>query len=101
MKFILALVVVGLVGCANIGPAPMPIEQLEAIKLRDTDCKSIDANVDLLEQQLRLKGILGKNPEDLSQEDRRYNSTVRIMIWSLRIGCNNPNRYSYLDWYIR
>jgi hypothetical protein len=47
-----------------------------------------------MEENLQLKGYAGKNPEDLAtEEDRKYNSRARVVIWSLRIGCNNPNRY--------
>jgi hypothetical protein len=49
--------------------------------------------INYVELQLRLRGIADKNPEDLSKEDMQYNATAKIIIWSLRIGCSNPNRY--------
>ena len=68
-------------------------EQLASTKVSSRDCPNIDTHVNFIEQQLRFKGLLNATPEDLNEDDRKYNATARIMIWSLRIGCNNPNRY--------
>jgi hypothetical protein len=71
----------------------MTYEQLAGIQVSNADCSRIDYIIDNMNQQLKLKGILGVNPENLSAEDRRYNEKAKIIIWSLIIGCNNPDRY--------
>jgi hypothetical protein len=77
-----------LVGCAS--RQAVTYEQLAMIQVNDRDCKNIDGITKAVEQQLQAKRILGRNPEDLSEADREYNSRARVIIWSLRIGCNNP-----------
>jgi hypothetical protein len=108
MRLIFSLIVVMLTGCAIPPPKPMTffnqpstvntntgisVEQLERIQLSNADCKNIDQRIGFFEKQLELHGTWGRNPEDMSEEDRRYNSAGKVAIWSLRIGCNNPNRY--------
>lgn len=68
-------------------------EQLMNIQFTNRSCSLIDQWVDWTETQLRLKGLLGVEPEQMSNADRLYNVRARSMIWSLRIGCSNPNRY--------
>jgi len=96
MKILVILTMV-LTGCASTLPVKTPggitMAQLEHLQVTDSDCAVIDQRINYVENQLRLRGTFGMNPEDLSEEDRRYNSTGKIIIWSLRIGCNNPNRY--------
>lgn len=93
-----------LTGCATGGyrpPAPpesasraMTLEQINHIRIVDArDCPRIDNMVATMDEQLMLKGFTYANPEDLTAEDRRYNAAVRIVKWSLIIGCNNPHRY--------
>lgn len=97
MKLVLVGLVMTLVGCANTQPVRSPAasyEQLAAIKLSNRDCVNIDRHVNWAETQLRLRGLNNVMPEDLNNDDRKYNATARIMIWSLRIGCANPDRYN-------
>jgi hypothetical protein len=95
----IALVVTSLVGCASRGgnsygsQQAISYTQLQSIKVTSKDCSNIDSHVNFVEQQLRLKGLINANPEDLNEDDRKYNATARSIIWALRIGCNNPNRY--------
>jgi lipoprotein NlpI len=92
MKLLAVLLAVGLVGCAS--NRAMTYQQVESIQVTNRDCSQIDTIVRQMEQQLQAKGYAGKNPEDLATEaDRQYNSRAKVVIWSLRIGCNNPNRY--------
>ncbi len=70
------------------------LEQLQSIKYTNADCPQIDRHVKFLETQLRLRGLTDAQPEKLSEQDRVYNATARILIWNLRIGCNNPTRFS-------
>jgi hypothetical protein len=72
----------------------MSQDQLASIKVSDKDCPQINRHTNFAEEQLRLRGLTNVNPEDLNEEDRLYNATARILIWSLRIGCSNPNRYT-------
>lgn len=82
-------------GCSTINSyTALPYDQLKTIRVHNSDCARLDDNVNYVEDQLRRKGILGKNPEDLNFDDRQYNSTARIIVWSLRIGCNNTDRYA-------
>ena len=97
MKLVLVGLVMTVVGCANTQPAQSPAasyEQLASIKLSNRDCANIDRHVNWAETQLRLRGLANVMPEDLNNDDRKYNATARIMIWSLRIGCANPDRYN-------
>jgi hypothetical protein len=87
-----------LTGCAvstpTAGPPAATLSELKSIKLTNRDCSRIDHWVDYAETQLQRRGLTGKHPEELNEQDRQYNATAHIMIWSLRIGCANPNRYA-------
>jgi hypothetical protein len=93
MKLLAILLAASLVGCVTNPGRAMPYDQFSKIKLTGSDCEHIDDRINFAEQQLRLRGLTNVNPEDLNEEDRLYNSTARIQIWSLRIACNNPDRY--------
>jgi hypothetical protein len=69
------------------------IDQLKAIRVTDRDCVNIDRTIGYVERQLQLRGVDSAHPERLNRSDAEYNATAKIVIWSLRIGCNNPNRY--------
>jgi hypothetical protein len=72
----------------------MTYAELERIQVTNAACGRVDNVILMVNEQLQLKGFTGKNPEDLAtEEDRKYNSRAKVVIWSLRIGCNNPNRY--------
>ena len=86
------ILVAGLSGCSVLGNS-MPYSQLQSIRTTQSDCRQLDQNINHMEYQLKQRGIWGKNPEDLDSADRQYNSTAKIIIWSLRIGCNNTDRY--------
>jgi hypothetical protein len=109
MKLALSLIAVALTGCAVPQDKPMmfnrsivatsantsvPIEALERIRLTNADCANMEQRIPYIERQLQMRGTWGHNPEELSEQDRRYNSAGKVLIWSLRIGCNNPNRYN-------
>jgi hypothetical protein len=72
----------------------IPYEQLASIKVTQENCTGIDQNIDGVNQQLKLRGVYGKNPEELDEDDRKYNQAGKIIIWSMIIGCNNPDRYA-------
>ena len=97
MRLLAIALVLGLVGCASRAPyqpRTMSYSDIEHITVRDSDCSRVDQLTEDINRQLYLKGYTGKNPEDLAtEEDRKYNSRAKVVIWSLRIGCNNPNRY--------
>jgi hypothetical protein len=103
MKMIaLGIVATGLIGCAGThstqritySPQAMTLSQLESIKVSQRDCSRINDIVTDVETQLKIRGTFGRNPEELGEADRKYNSTGKVVIWSLRIGCNNPDRYN-------
>jgi len=97
MKLLAILLAVGMVGCATRTPyqsSAMSYAELEKIKVTNADCSRIDSLIKVMNEQLAIKGYAGKNPEDLPTEaDRMYNSRAKVVIWSLRIGCNNTDRY--------
>ena len=95
MKLLVTLLAVSLVGCATnrVNQRAMSYPELTSIRVSNADCPNIDSIVNNMETQLRLRGLQTANPEDLNDEDRKYNATARIVIWSLRIGCNNRDRY--------
>jgi hypothetical protein len=107
MKTLIAVCVLTLTGCAtspDYRPAPtmtiarppsVSLEQLTAIsqKLSNRDCANLDRNIAFIEEQLRNRGLANRSPEELDDPDRVYNATAKMMIWALRIGCNNPERY--------
>ena len=93
LRFSLILVLM-LAGCAtNRSQQAYNYNDLKSIQVSSADCTRMDTIITNMETQLRLKGLQNANPEDLNDADRQYNATARIVIWSLRIGCNNPNRY--------
>lgn len=97
MKLFAILLAIGLVGCATrtpYQPRAISYAELENIQVTNADCSRIESFINLMNEQLYLKGYAGKNPEDLpAEEDRKYNSRAKVIIWSLRIGCNNTDRY--------
>jgi hypothetical protein len=93
---IVLLLISGCSGLPTSGhqlPQAMTYEEISGIELRYRDCRQADFIIDRMRQQLKLRGLVDKNPEDLNQADRLYNSRVKVVIWSLIIACNNPNRY--------
>jgi hypothetical protein len=103
----LALLVLSMVACT---PLPVMKDQYgrpelfpRAMTLREMDrmsqqvnndwCPQIDHYVNLMNSNLQARGLLNARPEDLNDEDIQFNAYAHIVIWSLRIGCNNPNRY--------
>ena len=89
MRLLIILLAIMSTGCATQQPT-LTYDQIAAIQVRDSDCRDVDDITKVVEAQLRMKGLLGKNPEDMSQADREYNSRARVIVWSLRISCNNP-----------
>ena len=89
MKLLAVLLAVALAGCATKQPT-VSYNQLASIQVNDRDCANVDGITRVVEQQLQTKGLIGRNPEDMTEADREYNSRARVIIWSLRIGCNNP-----------
>lgn len=97
MKLLAVLVLLGLVGCASRTPPvkPVPYEQLKLIRYNNyKDCANIDGHIKMLEDQLKIRGMYSVDPETLNEPDRMYNATARILIWNLRIDCNNRDRFS-------
>jgi len=72
---------------------PYSLEEFTNLKISSAQCPRIDQWVEWAEAQQRMRGVYGKRPEDLSNEDRLFNLRARALIWSLRIGCANPDRY--------
>lgn len=96
MKLLVTLLALaGLVGCANTPnrSAAMSYEQLGQIVTTSRQCPQIQQITDLVDEQLKLRGLMGVNPEDMNYDDMLYNRRAHIIIWSLRVGCNNPDRY--------
>lgn len=92
MRLPAILLAIMLVGCAS--RPQVSYDQLASIQVSNANCPNIDQITQQVEYQLKLLGTLNKNPEDMSESERAYNEKAKIIIWSLRIGCNNPNRYN-------
>ena len=90
MKSVIVALTIAFVPVAQ---AQVSYAQLNNTKVSLADCARIDYWVEWSETQLRLKGLLYAEPESLTNEDRLYNQRARSLIWALRIGCANPNRY--------
>lgn len=95
MKLLVILLAVGLVGCASRGQSTpaASYEQLKNTRYTYGDCKQIDYHINYLEGQLKARGLFNAVPEELNEQDRMYNASARILIWNLRIDCNNRNRF--------
>ena len=91
MRLLVILLVVALAGCA--GRPTVSYDQMASIHVDDYNCPNIDQITAGVQEQLRLLGTLNKNPEDMTEAQRQYTEKAKIIIWSLRIGCNNPDRY--------
>jgi hypothetical protein len=91
MRLLVILLVVALAGCAT--RPTVSYDQMASIHVDDNNCPNIDQIIAGVQEQLRLLGTLNKNPEDMTETQRQYNEKAKIIIWSLRIGCNNPDRY--------
>lgn len=95
MRFIVLLVTaLAIVGCASNRQRAISYEELSNKKYTNRDCQNIEYHVKFLESQLQARGLTNAVPEQLNEDDRVYNATVRIAVWNLRIGCNNPDRYT-------
>lgn len=97
MRLFLVLLMISLAGCASnrVGSGTaVSYQELSAKRYTNRDCQNIEYHVKFLESQLQARGLINAVPEQLNEDDRVYNATVRIMVWNLRIGCNDPNRYS-------
>jgi hypothetical protein len=92
MKLTVLILLLGLAGCAS-RPAMTDV-QMEKYQLTNADCPQMDSIINNLENSLKSRGLLYANPEELGERDRMYNAYARNKIWSLRIGCNNPTRYT-------
>jgi hypothetical protein len=90
------LIALSLIGCATSHRSSQALTyaQLDALRYTNADCPQLDRNIQFIETQLRLKGLLNADPTKLNEPDRVYNATARILIWNLRIGCTNPARFS-------
>lgn len=95
---VLAVVMIsfGLSACATKPKeSAVSLKELSQIRVTDRSCRNIEQSVQWLEHQQRLAGIpQNVNPEQLTPYQREYNANIRIRIWALRIGCNNPTRYA-------
>jgi hypothetical protein len=94
LTLIAVLVSIWLAGCATRSVQPLTNQQITSVRYTNRDCAQIDYHINMLETQLRLRGLSNKDPESLNESDRVYNATARIAIWNLRIGCNNPTRFA-------
>ena len=99
MKLLVILFALGsITGCASnrpINSQAISYEQLDTMgdKMTNRDCPMIDYHINYIEQQLRYKNLYNREPETMEDSDRKYNAKAHVIIWGLRIGCNNLDRY--------
>ena len=97
MRVLTILLIVMLAGCATskvYQPQAITYQQMVGWKVTNADCPQIDYIISNVENSLRIKGLLYADPSTLNNEDRIYNARARAIVWSLRIGCSNPDRYT-------
>ena len=94
MKLTIAIAVLGMIASTSV--LAVSTEDLKAINSRMTsaECSRIDQWNDFVDRELRNRGLANSEPENLVEDDRMFNAQAHILIWSLRIGCNNPYRYA-------
>jgi len=90
---VLALALILTACAAKPQPQAVDLAELRQITVNTTSCANLDATIIWLEQQQREAGIAPTAPELLNEHDREYQARIRAMVWALRIGCTNPNRY--------
>lgn len=96
MRWLIVVIAVVVAGCASRTPpaaTAISYDQLRTIRYTYQDCEKIDSHISNLEWQLRARRLLNADPEQLNEPDRMYNATARILIWNLRIDCNNRTRF--------
>ena len=101
MRLIATLLIgLALAGCASnraayqpYQPRMMTYEQISNYKVDDVDCPRLESIMGDIKQQLAMRGLTNVNPEDMSEENRKFNEKSKVIIWALVIGCNNPDRY--------
>lgn len=86
--------VIGITGWGIAQSSPgLPYTELVKIRLTNRDCPKIDQWVEYLELQLKKHKLYGRDPVTYIEEERLYNARVKSLIWGLRVGCSNPDRY--------
>ena len=76
-------------------PESVDLAELRMIRVDANSCANLDNTITWLENQQRIQGIAPTAPELLNEHDREYQARIRAMVWALRIGCSNPNRYAH------
>ena len=97
MRYLTLVLVLIIATACTTKPQPKPyltMEQLRNYQVTQADCPNIERKVAQLEQNQQEAGIPRTAPELLPEPDREYQARTRIAIWALRIGCNNPDRYT-------
>lgn len=118
MKTLVVIVTATLVGCAQHRPYTPPqnynqvvigthakkspkltavsIGQLDVSQVRvdQNDCRDLAHWEHWAEQDLARRGLARKPIEQMPPADQQHVSQVKTIVWSLRIGCNNPTRYA-------
>lgn len=81
-------------GCSTTKhPTALSYVDLQNIRVTSADCPRIDQKINFVEEQLKRRGLYGQDPTTFTEEERLYNVRAHGIIWGLRIGCSNPNRY--------
>jgi hypothetical protein len=89
MKRFVAIVAIVLAGCSN-EPATPSYEELVKFK---KSCTNQAAELKLLQHWQRAKNF-AQDPDDLNEEDRKYNSQLKATIWWYAVECNNAKNTS-------
>lgn len=79
MKYLLVLVLL-LTGCGQSAPT------YEELKRFTTVCKNKERDLKELNQVQRIKNF-PDNPDNLSEEDRKYNALLQDLIWWYSYRC--------------
>jgi hypothetical protein len=69
-------------------PQAMSVGEITSLDPKGKDCDNQVAWERLMNNQIQMRGLEGKNPEDMTPEDREFNAGAHQILWSLRIHCS-------------
>jgi len=76
----------------ELPPQAMTAGEIASLDPSGKDCTNQTAWERLINNQITMRGLDGKNPEDLSLEDREFNASAHQILWSLRMNCSAIKR---------
>lgn len=72
----------------TLPPQAMSLGEISSLEPKEKDCSNQVGWERLMHNQVQMRGLEGKNPEELNPTDREFNAAAHQIIWSLRINCS-------------